>query len=261
MGRDMLLAPTVNINRVPVRGRNFEGFGKDLTFKAAVQEAGVGSAVTPHGRLDPPVSRQSRGRTARFRGAREGSGEDLIGAGKGRMLGRRRRRRPMAMNSSIYHPVRAMIQPQSWACWYTSFQMVVRYARFRPGGSGLRDPADVEETRKMYEANQGIGTGPDVGGVQERERIARLLGFAVLYASLTEEGLWEVVRANPVIYAGRWPGQASGHFVVITGISMDTIAVNNPAVGAQTFNYRNFVNTYLLQTAERPLIRVPSRWP
>ena len=29
LGRDMLLAPTVNINRIPVWGRNFEGFGED----------------------------------------------------------------------------------------------------------------------------------------------------------------------------------------------------------------------------------------
>jgi beta-glucosidase len=29
MGRDMLLAPTVNINRIPLWGRNFEGFGED----------------------------------------------------------------------------------------------------------------------------------------------------------------------------------------------------------------------------------------
>ncbi len=29
LGRDMLLAPTVNINRIPVWGRNFEGYGED----------------------------------------------------------------------------------------------------------------------------------------------------------------------------------------------------------------------------------------
>jgi beta-glucosidase len=38
LGRDMLLAPTVNINRIPVWGRNFEGFGEDpyLTSRMAV---------------------------------------------------------------------------------------------------------------------------------------------------------------------------------------------------------------------------------
>ena len=29
LGRDMILGPTVNINRVPLWGRNFEGYGED----------------------------------------------------------------------------------------------------------------------------------------------------------------------------------------------------------------------------------------
>ena len=38
LGRDMLLAPTVNINRIPLWGRNFEGFGEDpyLTSRMGV---------------------------------------------------------------------------------------------------------------------------------------------------------------------------------------------------------------------------------
>jgi beta-glucosidase len=38
MGRDMILGPTVNINRTPLWGRNFEGFGEDpyLTSRMAV---------------------------------------------------------------------------------------------------------------------------------------------------------------------------------------------------------------------------------
>lgn len=155
----------------------------------------------------------------------------------------------MSMNTSIYHAVPEMIQPQTWACWYTSFQMVVAYERRRGRGLGLIDPSENARTKAIFDANQGIGATST-----EREEIARLLGFQVLYATLTEEGLWELMQRSPVIYAGRWPGQASGHWVVIKGISLDTIAINNPAVGSQNFNYRDFLTNYLLQTQERPLI-------
>lgn len=48
-GRDMILGPTVNINRVPLWGRNFEGYGEDpylaarlaVAFVKAVQAEGV----------------------------------------------------------------------------------------------------------------------------------------------------------------------------------------------------------------------------
>ena len=38
LGRDMILGPTVNINRTPLWGRNFEGYGEDpyLTSRLAV---------------------------------------------------------------------------------------------------------------------------------------------------------------------------------------------------------------------------------
>ncbi len=94
-------------------------------------------------------------------------------------------------------------------------------------------------------------------GVPERERIANLLGFPVVYASLTEEGLWELVRANPLIYLGRWLGGVSGRWIVINGISMDTISITDPSVGRENWNYRRFVTNYLLQTCDRPLIHVP----
>lgn len=155
----------------------------------------------------------------------------------------------MSMNSSIWHSVPVMIQPQTWACWYTSFRMVVSYERGRGHGAGLIDPSENARTQALFTANQGIGATST-----EREEIARLLGFQVMYATLTEEGIWDLLRRSPVIYAGRWPNQPAGHWVVIKGISVDTIAINNPAVGSQNFNYRSFLTTYLLQTAERPLI-------
>lgn len=154
---------------------------------------------------------------------------------------------PGIMNSSIYHHVPIMIQPQTWSCWYTSLQMVVKYYRDRGMGFGLIDPSEDAETQALYTANTGI---------TERERIARKLGFSVLYASLTNEGMWEMLRAGPVIYAGAWPGQLSGHWVVIVGISDDRLAINNPAVGLQNWDYNFFMSQYLLQTAERPLIYV-----
>ena len=154
------------------------------------------------------------------------------------------------MNSSIYHNVPVLIQPQSWACWYTSLQMTVRYYRQQGYRPGLTDPSENETTKAIYDANQGIGSGD----ATERERIARLLGFDVLYASLNPEGMWNLLQDGPVIYAGAWPGVTYGHWVVITGISEDSLSINNPAQGRQTFDYNSFMGQFLLQTAERPLV-------
>lgn len=155
-------------------------------------------------------------------------------------------------NSCILHQVPVMIQPKTWACWYTSMQMVVAYFR-RPHVNGPRliDPPEDSEASQIFKSNQGIGNTPD-----ERERIAKRLGFSVGYISMSSDGLWGLLRKGPVIYAGQWPGQMSGHWVVITGISEDLIAINNPAVGAQTWDYGHFAGKYLLQTADRPLVYV-----
>jgi ABC-type bacteriocin/lantibiotic exporter with double-glycine peptidase domain len=130
--------------------------------------------------------------------------------------------------------------------------MVVAYYRRRGLGSTLKDPSEDAETRAIYTANQGIGQTPN-----DRERIARKLGFTVSYSSLTAEGMWGLLLNGPVIYAGRWPGQLSGHWVVIVGISDTLLAINNPAVGQENWDYNYFMGQYLLQTAERPLIYAP----
>jgi ABC-type bacteriocin/lantibiotic exporter with double-glycine peptidase domain len=152
-------------------------------------------------------------------------------------------------NSSIYHDVPFMLQPQSWACWYTSFQMVLAYQRSRGRAGGLKDPAQVKWIKDIYDANQGIGKTAD-----EREKVARALGFQVYYASVNADGLWGLLLDAPVIYAGRWPGQSSGHFVVLTGISGTTLSINNPATKPETYDYNWFAGQVLLQTGERPLI-------
>ena len=156
------------------------------------------------------------------------------------------------MNSSIYHDVPVMIQPQTWACWYTSFQMVVRYFRKKAQRPYLIDPSENARARAIYDANHGIGSGSN----NEREEVANALGFSAYYASVTAEGMWGLLNDAPVIYAGRWADQASGHWIVITGISDTEIYINNPATGGETYNYNWFVSNYLLQTGERPLITV-----
>src|SRR5215467_1066224 len=51
LGRDMLLGPTVNINRVPLWGRNFEGYGEDPYLAARMGVAYIqgvqGEGVIP----------------------------------------------------------------------------------------------------------------------------------------------------------------------------------------------------------------------
>ena len=155
---------------------------------------------------------------------------------------------PGRINSSIYHAVPIMRQPQTWSCWYTSLQMVVKYWRDRGRGHGLVDPSEDAETVALYNSN---------GGIVERERIARKLGFTVLYASLSNEGMWDLLKKGPIIYAGAWPGQLSGHWVVIVGLTDNRLAINNPAAGMQTWDYDFFMSQFLIQTAERPLIYAP----
>jgi hypothetical protein len=155
---------------------------------------------------------------------------------------------PPMMNSSIYHPVPGMSQPKDHLCWYASLQMVVSYYRQRGGGRGLKDPSEDPETQNMYVNNLGI---------TDRERIARKLGFSVLYESLTEAGMWKMLKNGPVIYAGAWPGTLSGHWVVIVGISGNKLAINDPWSGPKTWDYKFFMENVLRQTAERPLIYVP----
>ena len=120
----------------------------------------------------------------------------------------------------------------------------------RPGrGADLVDPSENTWTKSIYDANQGIGSTPD-----EREKVARVLGFRTLFASVNADGIWEILRDVPIVYAGRWAGRSFGHWVVMVGISGTTLAINNPAAGMETVDYNYFVGQVLEQTAERPLI-------
>ena len=155
------------------------------------------------------------------------------------------------MNSSIYHDVPKLIQPKTSSCWYTSFQMVVTYFRRKSQRPYLIDPADNTWAKTLYESNNGLGaTGT------EREEMAAALGFSVFFASVTPEGMWDLLNTAPVIYAGHWAGQTGGHFIVIKGISDTELIINNPLTGEETYDYNFFMSQYLMQTAERPLITV-----
>jgi len=155
----------------------------------------------------------------------------------------------MSVNYSIYHPVPAIIQPQTWSCWYTSLQMVVGYQRSRGLGGGLVDPSENAWTQSLYDANQGVGATPT-----EREQVATILGFQVLYACLNTDGIADILTNAPIIYAGQWPGRSSGHWVVMVGLSENDLAINNPATGLETYDYNYFVGQYLQQTEERPVM-------
>ena len=63
LGRDMILGPTININRVPLWGRNFEGYGEDpylsgqlgVAYIRGVQGEGVIPSVKALRRKQPGV--------------------------------------------------------------------------------------------------------------------------------------------------------------------------------------------------------------
>jgi hypothetical protein len=80
--------------------------------------------------------------------------------------------------------------------------MVVAYERDRGRGAESKDPSEVAWIKSIYDANQGIGATPD-----ERENVARALGFQPLFASLSAEGVWEILLFVPIIYAESWLGK------------------------------------------------------
>ncbi len=157
----------------------------------------------------------------------------------------------------VFHNVPPRRQPATWACWYTSYQMVVSYYRDQSLGRLLRDPSEDRETQGLYTSNQGVSDPVAIYGT-ERERIAKKLGFSVLYASMTQQGMEDLLSHSPVIYDGYWPSNPStAHAIVIIGIDGDTLTINDPADGRRhTFNYNQFMGQYLLNFGEAPLIYV-----
>src|ERR1700759_4664971 len=102
------------------------------------------------------------------------------------------------MNTSIYHDVPKMIQPKTGCCWYTSFQMVVKYFRLKAERPYLVDPSENARCRTLYEANNGLGSNSNT----EREEVAKELNFNVFFASVTPDGMWDLLNTGPVIYGG-----------------------------------------------------------
>jgi ABC-type bacteriocin/lantibiotic exporter with double-glycine peptidase domain len=154
----------------------------------------------------------------------------------------------------VFHNVPLYTQALSWACWYTAFEMVVGYERSRNRGDGLRHPSENSRAQAIYDANSGIGKDST-----EREVVARALGFDCIYASMSADGMTDLLSYAPVIYAGHWPGKTFGHWVVLVGMSGMDLTINNPDpdTGRHTMDYDRFAGEYLLQSAERPLIVPP----
>ena len=114
----------------------------------------------------------------------------------------------------VFHNVPLYTQAMSWACWYTAFEMVVGYERSRDSSCRLLHPSENGFAQSLYDANQGIGKD-----ATEREVVARALGFDCIYASMSTEGMLDLLGYAPVIYAGHWPGKPFGHWVVLIGIA------------------------------------------
>lgn len=155
---------------------------------------------------------------------------------------------------TVFHNVPVRTQVLEGACWYTAFEMVVAYERSRNRGQGLTDPGDNEYSRTLFLENKGLGAN----GPAERENVAADLGFVCDYMSATADGMLGLLALAPVIYAGRWAHKPSGHWVVLVGLSENTLVINDPwLTERQTMDYDQFMGRHLRQTAERPLIHPP----
>jgi hypothetical protein len=156
-------------------------------------------------------------------------------------------------NFSFYHNVPVMVQPMDWACWYTAYQMIVAYMRSINRGGDLKDPSEVAWVQAIFNANRGLGTDDP----EERGRVAAALNFATVYATLTSDGLADLLQAAPIMYDGRWVGGNSGHAVVLAGMSGEDMIYVDPATGVSRMNWNRFVSRELEPTRSRPLAHPP----
>lgn len=153
---------------------------------------------------------------------------------------------PPGAMSSLFYPVGGMSQGKGSTCWYACLAMMVDYYRARGRGHGLVHPSEDAETETMYRNDSLLPWG-------DSERIARKLGFAVESVSVTPAGLWHLLRNGPVIYAGQWAGGVNGHWVIINGISGQTISVVDPAYGPLSLDYEGLTSR-LRQRGDTPFV-------
>jgi hypothetical protein len=154
---------------------------------------------------------------------------------------------------TAFHNVPVYTQQLEWACWYISYQMVVAYERARNRGQGLKDPSEVAYTQDLYDKNKGIGSAYP----QEREWVAKMLGFGFSYESVSPEGLLDLLSYRPVIYDGARPDGQSTHAVVLIGLTGNTLAINDPAQGRIARDYDLVMGGRLKQIEATPLIYPP----
>jgi len=146
---------------------------------------------------------------------------------------------------AIYHNVPVMLQSNTNSCWYACMQMMTRYCRMTGRASNLKDPADDPVLKGLYILNQGI---PDV----DSTRYAQRVGYSHSAMSPNLNGLNNLLRISPVIYAGLRDAE-NGHWTLINGIAEEKISVIDPLRGRLFYQWDEYLNGDLKQDVEWPL--------
>ncbi len=145
------------------------------------------------------------------------------------------------MAGSVSFQVPGMSQPNSNLCWWTCFKMLTLYHCNQGVSYGqLRDIETHANAMAIYTQNDGTTT-------EEIEEIATDLGFSTLAATLTGDGLRELMEQNgPMMYCGYWPS-GGGHCVIITGTDGNYLSINDPWYGTRNNRYQKMASQILIQ--------------
>jgi hypothetical protein len=153
----------------------------------------------------------------------------------------------MAVATYVVPGVPLIPQDLGMACWYASTQMLIKWRRDQTQSteSDLPDPGELDETIKLYKANNGL----PLARMRDFGKMMGLVEVPPVCPSLDAIANW-LSDYGPLWTAGLkvTPTKSYGHVVVIAGVGADELYVLDPEplnVGTREWKPQEWLATTL----------------